>query len=252
MEMGLIRGWEKQYSPYITGGLRLSKARLYREIGEEDGIRDEKEGEIRVNMPVSITRLGGDFSDFPVNISIQIPNEPAIEVEDLMSGERREVRQEHRVEDAGLNDSPFLLCLSREPNTKHDWDSLRTALPERYDAWTVTRDIDALQFEVECGIKRWMALHKIFQHQITSQMGWIAYSYDTTPPASEPDDLSDVKLNTRWFQKNRKYRDQQEYRLAWTIRSPQMEAFPDAIYIELTKTGIALFEPWEPTSFLIT
>ena len=86
----------------------------------------------------------------------------------------------------------------------------------------------------------------ISEHQIIRQMSWVAYSYDTPPPAVELGELDDMKLFTRWFQKNRKYSDQQEYRLARVIRSPQMQTFPDAICIELTKTGLSLFSPWSP------
>ncbi|MDE2764890.1 MAG: hypothetical protein OXI25_00465, partial [Chloroflexota bacterium] len=73
-----------------------------------------------------------------------------------------------------------------------------------------------------------------------------AYPYDTTPPAVEQGDLDDMELLARWFQKNKKYSNQQEYRLAWLIRSPQMEIFPSEIDIELTKTGLNLFRPWSP------
>ena len=46
--MRLIRGWESRYLPSDTGGLRLSTARLYRTLGEEEGLGDRREGEVRV------------------------------------------------------------------------------------------------------------------------------------------------------------------------------------------------------------
>ena len=46
--MRLIRGWENQYTPTATGGLRLSRAVVYRGIGEEDGLGDLREGEVRI------------------------------------------------------------------------------------------------------------------------------------------------------------------------------------------------------------
>ena len=46
-------------------------------------------------------------------------------------------------------------------STKRDWETFGTALPERYDMWTVTRDVRALQFEIECGIP----------HQFSQQEG---------------------------------------------------------------------------------
>ena len=54
-EMEFVRGWESRYAPDITGGLRLSKARLYRDVGEEEGLGDRREGEIRMNMPGAVT-----------------------------------------------------------------------------------------------------------------------------------------------------------------------------------------------------
>ena len=52
--------------------------------------------------------------------------------------------------------SPLLFCPSREPVLKSEWETLRTALPKRYDTWTVTENVEALNFEIECGIQRWM------------------------------------------------------------------------------------------------
>ncbi len=54
----------------------------------------------------------------------------------------------------------------------------------------------------------------------------------------------------RWFRKGRTYQYQQEYRLAWSIRSPQLEPFPEVMDIELMKTGLSLFKPWVPPSEL--
>ena len=41
--MKLVRVWEKRYAPDSTGGLRLSKAGLYRAIGEEEGLETRTE-----------------------------------------------------------------------------------------------------------------------------------------------------------------------------------------------------------------
>ena len=51
--MKLVRGWEKRYAPDSTGGLRLSKAGLYRAIGEEEGL------ETRNGNPDSPHRAAG-------------------------------------------------------------------------------------------------------------------------------------------------------------------------------------------------
>ena len=193
----------------------------------------------------SIESTGGPFS-VPVDFTIQAePDQPAVHVEGLKPGEVREIQYEVRAEDFAL-DSPFLFCLSREPTTMHDWETPRAALPKRYDTWTVTEDARALSFEIECGIERWMKLNGITERTVVGFMGWMTYSYDTTPPGVELGNLDDMKLIRRWLQKRRKYSGQQEYRLAWIIRSPQMETFPDTIDIELTRTGLGLFSPWNP------
>ena len=46
--MRLIRGWEKQFAPSALGGFRLSQATVYPKIGEEDGLGDIWEGEVRL------------------------------------------------------------------------------------------------------------------------------------------------------------------------------------------------------------
>ena len=61
--MRLIRGWERRYVPDETGGVRLSKARRYRAIGEEDGLGDRREGEIRLRMPVTVSKVGETISE---------------------------------------------------------------------------------------------------------------------------------------------------------------------------------------------
>ena len=223
----------------------MSTARLFRSIGEEEGLGDPGEGEIRVALLGSIGSNGGPFSG-PVDFTIQAePDQPAVHVEGLEPGEVREIQYEVRAKDSAL-DSPFLFCLSREPATMHDWETLWAALPKRYDTWTVTEDVRALSFEIECGIERWMKLNGITERSVVRFKGWMTYSYDTTPLGVELGNFDDMKLIRRWLQKRRKYSGQQEYRLAWIIRSPQMETFPDTIDIELTRTGVGLFSPWNP------
>lgn len=268
--MELIRGWERKYTPTVLGGLRLSKASVYRGIEDEEGLGDAQEGELRVNMTgkVSLSEDTSVLSPTPLSVSVDLEDGPEFEVKDLMPGfrrrnhrlpctngpefevrnlmpgETREVRYDLQLEDSALV-SPFLFCLSRKPSTESDWAALQAALPDRYDTWTVTEDVCGLNFEIEWGIRRWMALNRITQHRITRYKGWVTYSYDTTPPGVDPSDLGQV-LEARWFRKNRRFSGQQEYRLAWAISSPQMETFPDTIDIELTRSGLALFKPWNP------
>ena len=98
------------------------------------------------------------------------------------------------MEDSVLG-NPFLFCLSREPATRSDWERLRAALPERYDTWTVTEDVASLNFEIECGIKRWMGLNEITEHRLEQKRGWVAYSYDTAPPSDEIGEIAQIR---RW------------------------------------------------------
>ena len=243
--MELIRGWERQYTPDNTGGLRLSKARLYREIGEEEGLGDKREGETRVNMTGEVKSTADGPLSVPMDLTIAFEDEPEIEVKNLVPGERREIKQSLRVGDTQL-DSPFLFCLSRNPVTRSAWEKLRKALPERYDTWTITDNVEALRFEIECGLKRWLALNGITEHEMYWRQGWVDYSYDMFPPGAELSDLDGALQLPRWFRKSRRYKGQQEYRLAWEIYSPQMECLPDTIDIELTRTGLGLFKPWSP------
>ena len=50
-KVGLIRNWEERYSPDKTGGLRLSKTLVYGATGEEDGLDDRREGNVRTVSP---------------------------------------------------------------------------------------------------------------------------------------------------------------------------------------------------------
>ena len=259
--MRLIRGWENRYSPDATGGLRLSQARPYREIWEEDGLGDIREGEIRVSMQGEVTVTWEEKKDFPIRLSRESQERSDVETARLIREEwaaelddpnikleqqgpgHWKVWQNLKIEDSELG-SPFLFCLSREPESRGEWERLRAALPERYDTWTVTQDLSKLRFEIECGIRRWLALNAVSEHQFLSHWGWVAYPYDGAPPSVNIEEK--VGSMTRWFHKRRKYRDQQEYRVAWDLRSPQLKELPDFIDIELTRTGLSLFRPWTP------
>ena len=256
--MELIRGWEAQYTPGVTGGLRLRKASEYRAMEDDEGVGDMREGQLRVATMgrVSRAQIGdglGYIPDLDVIISSERDDSESV-VEDLRLGEIREFLYDCRVEDSA-SDSPFLLCLSREPLTMDVWKSMQSALPDRYDTWTtttlsessLTEELASLRFEIEHGIKRWLGLNGITEHKIRCHWGWVNYSYGKTPPPLEPDNVVVEALHVgRWFQKSREYRDQQEYRIAWYITGPQVDRLPDVIDIELTKTGLGLFAPWSP------
>ena len=258
--MKLIRGWERRYAPDATGGLRLSKARLYRAIGEEEGLGDRREGEVRIGQQGDLTVSWERPQDFPTHLTMELDEisesqmatrileKLAVELDDpeialeKQDSDSWKIIQNTKVDDSEL-DSPFLFCLSREPATSSEWDQLRAALPERYDTWTITEDVASLFSEIEFGIKRWMGLNEITVHQLAKRRGWVAYTYDTAPPSGG---IGDVMQLPRWFRKRRKYRHQEEYRLAWDLSSPQWEKLPETMEIELTRTGLGLFKPWKP------
>ena len=258
--MRLIRGWEEQYSPDAMGGLRLSRPAVYRAMEEEEGLGDKREGEVRVSMEGEVTLTWDDDDGFPIRLSQESQersdaeiagqirellaaelDDPGIELEQKEQGTWI-LRQNVLVEDFELG-SPLLFCLSREPASRSEWESLRAALPDRYDTWTVTEDLASLTFEIECGIKRWMGLNELTEHRLSWNRGWVAYSYDSAPPSGDFDEVMQIK---KWFRKRRKYKNQEEYRFAWDLRSPQLNRLPEFIDIELTRTGLSLFQMWTP------
>ncbi len=258
--MRLIRGWEKQYAPDAIGGLRLSRPIVYRIMEEEEGLGDKREGEVRVNVEGEMTITEDDKDALPFRPSPEererLDAETARHIGNLIDGESDDpdveleqqepglwkVRQQLKVDDSELG-TPFLFCLSREPASASGWERLRAALPARYDTWTVMEDLASLNFEIECGIKRWLGLHEITEHQIWRNRGWVAYSYDDFPPSG---DIAEVAQTAKWFRKRRKYRDQEEYRFAWGLSSSQLNRIPEFVDIELTRTGLSLFQPWTP------
>ena len=234
--MKLIRGWEKRYAPDTTGGLRLSKAKLYRAI-EEDGVGDRREGEVRIKLEGEVSVTSEPNEVISARMSKEIDERGAAELQERMRKmlatelddpeidlEPEGVGQWKVLQNAKLDDtelgSPYLFCFSREPVTRAEWVKLQAALPERYDTWTVTDDVDKLIFEIECGMKRWMGLNEITQHTIARRRGWVSYAYDSSPPSSE---VSEIAQMAKWFRKRRKYMNQNEYRHAWDLRSPQWE-----------------------------
>lgn len=263
--VNLVRGWERQFLPQLTGELRLSKVKLYRDADESSGVGDGREGEIRTSVdlkaeiPVreALREAGLDtltseevlkaYEDETVRKLYAGTDDPNIEF--IPEGDGKYLVKANPKVDAtnghGLHD-PYALCMSREPTTKSEWEALQHSLPEKYDTWTKTVDISSLKFEIECGIKRWLALYDITEHRIRTMQGWVAYEYDLAPEGSELIDAARLVMGERWFRKSKRYQDQNEYRLLWEITSPQIQELPDRISMELTKTGISLFQSWSP------
>jgi len=244
---------------------------VYRNIGDEEGIGDPREGEIRIGKEGEITaRLDPGTPDwdsllqltdemrrrseagFTESLRVFLAehfDDPEVRIAQVSEGGGRwKVSQNLKVDDSE-DDSPFLFCLSREPTNKNEWERLRAALPQRYDTWTVTRagDVNSLEFEIECGLKRWMGLNHPSAHQLFRHKGWVVYAYETIPPSAVFDDeLVELALFTRWFQKSTKYREQAEFRLAWQWVGQQSSRLDEVVDIKLTKAGLELFKPWEP------
>ena len=266
--MKLVRGWEKEYLPKRIGGLRLSKVSTYHGADESEGIGDLREGEIRT--PADLNACIGfraaldqdeelrdmisdemleEFEERVVRGIYQHLDDPNIEF--ISQGDGRYLVKANTKVDSvtrhGVEVSPYVLCMSREPNTVPEWEALRASLPDKYDAWTIAEDIPSLTFEIECGIKRWLALNEVSQHSLRMFKGWVAYDYDEAPESSR-EDVAQVAVRDRWFRKSKRYQAQNEYRVLWDISSLQMLTLPDSIDLELTRTGISLFKPWNPPS----
>lgn len=264
--MKLIRGWESRYLPQLTGGLRLNKVSMYHDADELDGIGDHREGEFR--LPVEHTvdlsashAIWDQYLEAFANIQEDIEtadremirklyaeyDDPNMEI--IHQGNGHYLVRAHIKHDITGEigaDTPYVLCMSREPTTKMQWDVLQASLPDRYDAWTITTDIQSLKFEIECGIKRWLGLNEIGQHRMGFCQQFISYDYDDAPTDDTTNAGHLIANRGRWLRKSRKYKEQNEYRLLWEIDSPQMPTMPDSIDIELTRTGLALFRPWDP------
>lgn len=146
------------------------------------------------------------------------------------------------VGDQGI-DSPYLFCQSREPLTTEEWETLRAALPPRYDTWTVTEDIGAVQLAIECGIGRHLGIEAATPHTVACTKGFVEYSYDSAPPSGDPTAVFEIR---RWFRKRTKYRNQAEHRLAWIVRGELREEMPETMDVKLTETSLGLFQPWTP------
>ena len=268
--MKLVRGWEKEYLPERTGGLRLSKVSTYNDADESEGIGDRREGEIRtpddlnanVRLREALDKKENEWlRDIASDEWVKQLEEQAVRevykdlddpnIEYISQGDGRFlVKANTKVDSVTINGfemSPYVLCMSREPGTKSEWEALRASLPEKYDTWTITEDLSKLTFEIECGVKRWLALNEVSQHSIRTQKGWVAYEYDEAP-ASSRENLGQLIIGGRWFRKGKRYQAQSEYRVLWNIDSPQMPTLPDSIDLELTRTGISLFKPWDPPS----
>ena len=248
----LLRAWEPQFLPRETGGLRLTSARRFREYEEDGGIGDRQEGEMRAlhegkvtlewNAPDGIDPI---FRDLAFDVTLDFKDKP-VTLKGVKAGTTR-FTQELTVGDYSVP-SPYILCFSYPPTNEVEWMQLEGSLPADHVVWTRTTDIEQLRFEIEIGIYRWLKLNGSSKYKIETFWGPVQYEDGSTPSAKEPGELlqRDNLLFRRWLRKRTKYRDQREHRLGYYISSPEILELPDHIDIELTRTGIRLFQCWEP------
>ena len=256
----LVRGWESQYSPHSIHRLRLRQARSYRDLNEEEGQGDAREGEVRIASPGWASKTDWEDLGFPIRLSQESQDRSDAMEEEAFRNflakdfddpnpilNRKETGElqfwtNTKIEDSDLG-SPFLLCLSKEPESQIDWDRLKASLPMEKDVWTVTADVRSLELEIRQGIKRWASMNTITDYQIRVLSGWVSYTYGDVPPSSRGEEAWDPK---RWFRKRTAYQDQAEFRLAWELRSRPHKVFPDYIDIELNQAALDFFQPWAP------
>ena len=245
--MRLLRAWESQHLPQRTGRLRLTSARTYRDHDEE-GIGDVHEGGQRTQHEGQVTvDHGGHPALRDVEFDLHLAFEPKPVHLKGVKERTTPFIQEIEVQDSSIP-SPYLLCLSSLPTSEDEWMQLRDSLPSDKDAWTCSSDPERLKIEIECGIYRWLKLNGAASHRIETFHGPVQYPYGDAPMPKEPKELlkRDELLIGRWMRKRQRFRHQREYRFGFNISSPEIPELPVCIDIELTRTGIGLFQDWDP------
>ena len=143
--MRLIRGWEKRFLPSEVGGVRLSKASVYRKIGEEDGVGDRREGEVRAKVeggrlsvqwkepadafPPALRKAMEEHDGSAADteqwraLLAEMDDDPELALR-RTGPDEWSVSQNLVVSDDEIA-SPYLFCLAREPTTREEWERLR-------------------------------------------------------------------------------------------------------------------------------
>lgn len=256
----LVRAWESQYLPQETGGVvRLRRASEFRMIEARGGIADPYEGRRRTTFKGHVSRESDDdqtsghrLRDLPIDVRIDhshqiIEGDQVVELLDVRAGEKRAYEYESDINDK-IGEVPYLLCFSLLPKNPEQWRKLVLSLSAEEKTWTCSTDVSCLKFEVEWGIKRWLATKQVREHLIRSAWGPVKYLTEDKPVSQTPKELLDLDdaIIGRWFRKVNTYRHQREYRFAFVIQSEELSDTPPWIDVELTKTGIALFQQFEP------
>ena len=245
--MQLFRGWNSRYAPEHTGRIRLCKATFYRDVDPSlPAIRDEQEGETRVQAQGSVEREGPVLSNTTLTL---IGDDGRVSgVARLERGKTKATLEQNlHVE---VRPVPYIFCASRWPSSPDEAAAMKQALGDEYDAWYTIKDAHALGRELEKAIKGWLFDNRVTQHRLQSRHGWVSYYEGETPEPvaditsgrSGIDLVHYLESMEPWFNKRSKYGNEFEYRYAFALESPQWHAFPECICVELTMAAIALFE----------
>lgn len=249
----LVRAWDPRYTPSATNGVvRLRRASAFRDIKAGEGIADPDEGQRRLTVEGSV-RSQSDHDqhgrhllpDIPINIQMH-HGDQVIDLEDVRPGETRTYPYVIDVHDDSRWE-PYILCFSLIPHDIFQWQQLVESLAGDDSVWTITTDISRLKLEIECGVKHWIAVNRIKSHRLRAVWGKVEYIAEDKPVPQTPEqllDFSDMVIG-RWFRKVNKYVYQREYRFAFIIESDEIPGLPPYIDIELTKSGIALFQSYD-------
>lgn len=251
----LVRAWGRQYLPQATGGVvRLRLASEFRAIEAGDGITDRFEGLRRhaaegyVAVKASDDyKPGGIGEHLAIDVHMVHDDDQEITLRGVRSGDKRTYRYAVDVAD-NIGKVPYLLCFSLLPTNAAEWRRLISSLEAGEMAWTCSTDVASLKFELEWGIKRWLATQQVQRHLIRSAWGVVKYALGDRPKAQSAEEMIDLEdaIFGRWFRKVNSYRHQREYRFMFIVESEELPEMPPWIDVELTKSGISLFEPYEP------
>ena len=250
--MSLLRVWERRYAPSITGRLRLTSAKKFRDLETDAGIGDIHEGGQRLLCEHELEikwQDAGNVDPFlkDTKFDFHLDFEPKpVHLKGIKAGTTKFV-QEVNLNDSGIQ-SPYILCLSHEPQTEDEWMLMKHSFPYDRDLWTYISEHRQLKIEIECGIYRWLKLQGAASHRIKTFWGPVQYIYNEAPVPKETDEHSEHNelLFKRWLRKRKIFQGQKEFRFGFYISSPEVGELPDHIDIELTRTGIGLFQDWEP------
>ena len=244
--MELVRGWESRFAPENTGQIRLRRATFYRDVDLPGaGVRDEKEGKARVTATSSVSRTGDPLSDTTLELHLNEGEDPSIV--HMPEGVRQVSFQQTVPVD--LHPVPFVFCAAKRPTAEAGLQALKKAVNEDYDAWYSIKDADALGRELEKAIKGWLFDHRVARHTVYRVHGLVHYYDGDRPPVIADLEqgideefthvLGFMKL---WFNKRARFRDEQEYRYAYIVESPDLPTLPDHLDLELTVRATRMFE----------